>query len=182
MGIQLRVLCDNFPREDSSSEPINRNTNSNITSNISSTLPTVNHRHTVIKTLTSDTSSPPKTTESYTMTSNGFISAREKHEVSDMALSDYSFSFSLNRYSKIDGMRKALNPHACNARHANPPSWRYKYDPRSPRMCRWHPQRFAKLGKIFLEHKNLIQKRKRHPDPTDRNSCDCKLQCTSTLN
>jgi len=42
------------------------------------------------------------------MTSNGFVSAREKRKVSDMVLSDYSFSFSLNSYSKIDGMRKAL--------------------------------------------------------------------------
>jgi len=42
------------------------------------------------------------------MSSNGFVSAREKREVSDMAVSDYSFSFSLNRYSKVDGMRKAL--------------------------------------------------------------------------
>jgi len=68
----------------------------------------VHHRHTVINTLTGDTSSPPKTTESYTMTSNGFVSARENPEVSDMVLSDYNFSFSLNRYSKMDGMRKAL--------------------------------------------------------------------------
>jgi len=97
-----------FPREDSSSEPINCNINNNITSYFISTLLTVNHQHTVINTLTGDTSSSPKTTESYTMTSNGFVSARGKREVRDMVLSDYSFSFSLNRYSEIDGIRKAL--------------------------------------------------------------------------
>ena len=42
------------------------------------------------------------------MNSNGFLSAREKQDASDMALSGYNFSFSLSRYSKIDGIRKAF--------------------------------------------------------------------------
>jgi len=42
------------------------------------------------------------------MPSDGFVNTRELREVSDMVLSDYSCTFSLNRYSKIDSMRKAL--------------------------------------------------------------------------
>ena len=98
----------NFPGENSSRESINRNTNSNITSNFTCTLPTVNYRTHPISTLTSHTPTPPPTPASSTMANTVFLSAREKRDSSEMALSDYSLSFSLSRYSKVEGTRKAF--------------------------------------------------------------------------
>jgi hypothetical protein len=42
------------------------------------------------------------------MANTVFLSAREKRDSSEMALSDYSLSFSLSRYSKVEGTRKAF--------------------------------------------------------------------------
>ena len=42
------------------------------------------------------------------MANTDFLSAREKRDASEMALSDYSLSFSLSRYSKVEGTRKAF--------------------------------------------------------------------------
>ena len=68
----------------------------------------VNYRFIALNTLTGDTSTSPLTPTSSTMANTDFLSACEKLDASEIALSDYSLSFSLSPYSKVEGTRKAF--------------------------------------------------------------------------
>eukprot|EP00979_Chaetoceros_neogracilis_P013476 scaffold3846_cov291-Chaetoceros_neogracile.AAC.11 len=84
----------------------NTHTSNKITSIFTSTLQTVSNRHTAINTPSVNTYPPTNTIICSKMSKKGFVKASDMGIDKVIPVSDYSFSFSLSRYSKLDGVRK----------------------------------------------------------------------------
>jgi hypothetical protein len=93
----------------------NTHTSNKITSIFTSTLQTVFNRHTAINTPSVNTYPPTNTIICSKMSKKGFVKASDMGIDKVIPVSDYSFSFSLSRYSKLDGVRKGFQilMHAC---------------------------------------------------------------------